>query len=155
MVIRYVALISLLILVLSEFITILLMKVIGTEVIMKRNNTIKRQSTLNNLFKAMMREDAIKNYFSKRNIKSVAVYGYGYNGKQLVECLEANDIQVLYAIDRNNRIEGKLPIYTMHEEKPRVDLIVISLSYDYMDVYYELIKNTESEIILLDELTRY
>lgn len=63
--------------------------------------------------------------------KSVAIYGMGFIGKRIVECLDIEKFKVDYVIDRRNNIEGvELPIYHLEDELPDVDLIIVTPERD-------------------------
>jgi hypothetical protein len=91
-------------------------------------------------------------YFLKRNIKKIAIYGMGIFGKHLYEELRGSTIEIAYGIDQQgSSICRELPIYTVEDDLPRVDAVVISVMYSY-DEMIENIKKHNINIFLLKNI---
>ena len=91
-------------------------------------------------------------YFFKRNIKKIAIYGMGIFGKHLYEELRGGNIEVVYGIDQQgNSICRELQIYAVEDNLPRVDAVVISVIYSY-DEMVENIKKHNMDILLLKDI---
>lgn len=76
---------------------------------------------------------SIAEYFVKRNIRSIAIYGMGDLGNRLYEELKSSEVDVIYGIDQNkDKVFSEIPIYSMVDELPYVDAVIITpyLSYD-------------------------
>jgi glycosyltransferase involved in cell wall biosynthesis len=93
-------------------------------------NTFKIQ-TSNDLMRRLVLIDIYKvdwnNYFSNRGIKSVVIYGLGTYGEILIRILERCHINILYAIDRNKKEFGSIPVYANYRDIS-CDAIIISLA---------------------------
>lgn len=81
----------------------------------------------------------IEDYLKEKQIKSIAIYGYGFFGRLLCRELENSDIQIMYIIDRNKDIYTEIRLISPDEEWDKVDAIIISpLSYqDIMEEWKE------------------
>lgn len=70
----------------------------------------------------------IKKFFSKNQISSIAIYGFGEVGNALVELLQNKDIYVKYVIDQNYLYKySSLDILSPNDKLPSADALVISL----------------------------
>lgn len=81
----------------------------------------------------------IEEYLKQKQIKSIAIYGYGFFGRLLCRELENSDIQIMYVIDRNKDFDTEIRLISPDEEWDKVDAIIISpLSYqDIMEEWKE------------------
>lgn len=95
----------------------------------------------------------IKDYFTKRGIETVAIYGMGELGKCLLQELEQSDIKVAYLIDKNqNRKIEKYALFSSEEYLPEVQIIVVTPSYDFSEISENLKKYTKAEILSIDDI---
>ncbi len=92
---------------------------------------------------------SLSQYFIKRNIKTVAIYGWGYLGRNLKTELEKNNIRVLYCIDQNKKGSG---IYSWEDEWMDVDCIVITPFYSYDEICNRIEKKGFYNCISFEEL---
>ena len=82
-------------------------------------------------------------YFSKRKIKSVAIYGTATLGELLFYYLSKTDIEIAYLMDKGaggkNNING-VPIYRTDDSKlpPEVDAIVVTPVFYFDEIADEL-----------------
>lgn len=96
---------------------------------------------------------SLAEYFAKRNIESIAIYGMGEVGQRLCEELLENQITIKYAIDKNMNT----PFYDIAIKKPNdtlesVDLVIVTATYEY-DVIQKELENTFScPIVSLNEI---
>lgn len=84
----------------------------------------------------------------KRGYRTVAVYGMGMLGNHLVKELELENLVLSYGIDK--RKESKrysFPIYSLDDDLPEVDVIVISISYAYEEIEREIHNKMSCDII--------
>ncbi len=72
----------------------------------------------------------IEDYLRQKQIKNIAIYGYGFFGRLLCRELENTDIQIMYIIDRKQDFDTDIRIVSPEEEWDKVDAIIVSpLSY--------------------------
>lgn len=94
----------------------------------------------------------LDNYFKKNDIHNIAVYGVGMVGKHFINEVE-DSVNIKYAIDRrNDNVNMKFPVLSDVSKEIEIDAIVVTVSYDYHQIYKQLRKSTESKIILIDEV---
>ncbi|WP_051635387.1 glycoside hydrolase family 99-like domain-containing protein [Selenomonas sp. ND2010] len=99
------------------------------------------------------KSDTPLTYLKKAGYDSVAVYGYGMLGKHLVFQLQKKGFDVKYVIDR--QIERKadgIPLYTLQENLPKVDVVIVTVLYDYDNIASEIKKISDVDIIPIDRL---
>lgn len=78
--------------------------------------------------KAENREKGLIAFFAKHSVNKVALYGYGYLGKQIEDYLDHNGIEVACLIDRNAQdVSATKPVYTLEDNLPDVDAVLITL----------------------------
>lgn len=71
---------------------------------------------------------SVGGYLKENGYSNVAIYGYGYIGKQLHGRLNRENVEVSYIIDQNAEFLGEdVTAYTLEQELPKVDLIIVTL----------------------------
>lgn len=92
-------------------------------------------------------------YMKVHGYNSVAIYGYGMLGKHLVHQLKAKGYSVDYAIEKNKTNKFKeIKVYAIDDPLPKVDLIVITVLYEYDKIYDDLNKKINCDIVPIDRL---
>lgn len=105
--------------------------------------------------------DSLENYFIKKGIKKIAIYGIGILGELLIDELKNSRIEVCYAIDKNvqmtigNRVYSSVNIFKPTDELPLVDAVVVTAVHFYDDIKATLIKKYDCPIISLAEVVYY
>ena len=90
-------------------------------------------------------------YFYRRNISKIAIYGYGILGRHLEVELKDSSVQVVGIIDKQKeKIISDYPVYFPSELLPDCDAIVVSAFYFLNEIMIDLPKNCE--IISLEEI---
>ena len=98
-------------------------------------------------------EKTIAQYFEKRNIETIALYGVGMMGRHLIKQLEHSHIKIAYGIDiRGNDEQQQFPIFNKYPEGYDVDAIIITVTYETYPIYTTLEKEANCSIILLEEI---
>lgn len=93
----------------------------------------------------------IADCLKKKQIKEVAVYGYGILGRHLCYELEKQGIIIKYIVDKNEKIECKqYTCYKPLDKLPKCDIIIIATSSSYYEIYTNLAKNDIKVITLMD-----
>lgn len=97
---------------------------------------------------------SIARYFREQEYYNIAIYGMADMANRLYEDLQETDIKVLYGIDREvcctgARVEN---IYSLQEELPKVDVIVVTPFYAYDSIKQDLEKKIECPIISIEEV---
>lgn len=100
------------------------------------------------------RGDTIKKFFMEKNIKEIAVYGYGNIGKHLVTQLSDSDINIKFVIDRrkDSIIVNSIPCYQPSDNLPSVDAIVITPICEYTEIKNALNEVTSAKIISIEDI---
>ena len=74
-------------------------------------------------------------------------------GERLEAELNGSDIQVRYVIDQNaDNINIKLPKYTVSDDLPEVDAVVVTAVYYYQDIEETLSRKVDYQIISLEDV---
>lgn len=97
--------------------------------------------------------ESIASYLKKRKYNSVAIYGMKEIGVELLNELEECGVRVEYAIDKNaSNIYEPIDIYTMEEELPQVDVIIVTAVYYYDGIKKEMAKKVECPVVSILEI---
>lgn len=98
---------------------------------------------------------SVEGYLARAGYRKVAIYGYGYIGKQLYGRLRRGNIEVAYIIDQNaSFLDVDAKCYSLSEELPEADLIIVTL-LDHENVVGEQIKEkTPATVFSVKELLR-
>lgn len=97
-------------------------------------------------------------FFQERGYKKIAIYGMGHLGERLLDELNLTDIHVAYGIEKEKKESGRLKMYSVKEEWPKVDVIVVSVVHLFFEIKYELEQKTDIPVLslesILEELSR-
>jgi len=108
---------------------------------------------LNDWFRISSKGDSIADYLQGKGIKEVAVYGYGYLGRTLVENLEQGHINVAYVIDKNAAfLNSDKDCYTLESELKQVDAVIITLVSDDKEIEDQLRNKLKGNIYRLEDV---
>ena len=92
-------------------------------------------------------------YIKSNGYNSVAIYGYGMLGKHLVRQFQKENFNVSYVIDRNNiKKTDDISIYNIMDELPSVDMVVVTVLYDYDNIYNYLKNKVNADIVPINKL---
>lgn len=96
-------------------------------------------------------KESYAEYLFQLGIQSVAIYGCGVMGEYLY--IELKDkLNVRYFIDRNaSKMHGEIPVYSLQDELPKVDGVVVTLMGKVDDVKRELQEKSFENILVLKE----
>lgn len=96
---------------------------------------------------------SFEEYFKKKHIKSIAIYGLGSLGKHFYQELKDSSIEIKYVIDKRKTIKDiMLEIYDIEEAPFSVEAVVVALDYEYYNVVTLLRTRGFENIILLEEI---
>lgn len=100
------------------------------------------------------RGDTIKKFFTEKNIKEIAIYGYGNIGKHLVAQLSDSNINIKFVIDRRKEsiMGSNIPCFYPSDDLPSVDTIVITPICEYTEIKNALKKITSAELISIEDM---
>ena len=100
------------------------------------------------------RGDSVKRFFKERNIKEIAVYGYGNIGMHFIEQLSGSDVSIKYVIDRRKGdiLTGNIPCCQPSDNIPNVDAIIVTPICEYPQIRDMLKASTAAEIISIEDI---
>jgi len=101
--------------------------------------------------KKIENEKFIPEYLSQRGYKSVAIYGFGYMGELLYKDMRRFNVAVDYIID-NTAKNTDLKIFTLKDELPKTDAIIVAVSYDYESIEKKIKEKTNVPVVFLEEM---
>lgn len=106
----------------------------------------------------ILKEKNIKlsDYLKKQGINKVSIYGIGMLGKHLLNELRDSDVSVEYGIDVNaHNITIEIPLYDINkEEYIDIDAIIVTITYDFDNIYKILKNKTNAKIISLMKILK-
>lgn len=93
-------------------------------------------------------------FLKKAGIKTVAIYGIKELGELLYKELKDSDIEVKYIIDmRKNEIVSTIPVYSVNDELPTVDAVIVTAITYYDEIRERLLDRIpNSKIYNLEEM---
>ena len=100
-----------------------------------------------------MREKGIylAEYLNEKNLKKIAIYGYGNFGKHLFWELKHSEVEIQYIIDRQgDKVCSELPVYLPTDALPECDAIIVTPFWIFNDIRKILPENYL--LIALDEM---
>ena len=95
----------------------------------------------------------VNEFFTKNELYHIAIYGFGDLGKYLYSELKDSEIKVEYFIDKNlSNINSDIIIKSPNDELPQVDAIIVTPSYDYLNIKRMLEREISYLIIPIKEV---
>lgn len=91
-------------------------------------------------------------FFQRHGYKKIAIYGMGHLGERLLDELNLTDVHVVYGIEKEKKEAGRLKMYSMQEEWPQVDAIVVSVVHLFFVIKYELEQKTDIPVLSLEHI---
>ena len=92
-------------------------------------------------------------YFERKGLKRIAVYGMSYAGETLIEELKDTGIEVAYGIDKNaDKIFSTVDIISMDDSFAEVDAVVVTAITYFDEVKEELSEKVDCQIISLEDI---
>lgn len=108
---------------------------------------------LNDWFQICNCGKSISCYLKKQGIKRMAIYGYGYLGKTLLENLEAENVEVDYVIDKNAAfLNLDKKCRTLEDGLDPVDGIIISLIKSDLDLEKKIKEKIQTNVLWLEDI---
>lgn len=98
---------------------------------------------------------SMESFFSKREIKKIAIYGMGSMEELLFNELKHSNVEISYFIDKNAKEYSYMyDVITMEEllDREKVDAIIITPVFDYIKISESLCKLVNCQIISLEEI---
>ena len=89
---------------------------------------------------AHLHNTSFGDYIREKGYSSVAIYGMGALGNLLYEELEKDDIKVSFTIDSNKGVFCRCPVYSIEEEIPKVDIVLITVEVQVGEIIDQLAK---------------
>ena len=92
-------------------------------------------------------------YFEEQGYHNIAIYGMGEIGNRLFEELSRfSTIKVEFAVDKNVKESQAVPVFSLEDELPDVDVIVVTNNYIYEQICEILKRKTTSPIVSIDDV---
>ena len=95
----------------------------------------------------------VVDFLKQKQYFNIAIYGMGYAGERLQDDLENSNIELRYVIDQNaNNIVSNTEIYTISDDLPEVDCIIMTIVDGIEETKQILNRKTNAEIISLEDI---
>ena len=121
------------------------------------NNLVKSRSMESLLYLWQIKNsehngNIFRRYFYQGSpYQNIAIYGLGNVANLFMGAIKDLPVKVLCGIDKNKREYGEI-IVVPPDNIPKVDVIIITVSYEADQIKQELMKITENRILTLKEL---
>lgn len=129
------------------------MKLIMKEKIRKLDRSQSYYGLLLSWLKMHEEKISLDDYFERLEISNIAVYGNGQIGERLIKEMECTKTSIRYIIDRNAcSMVSKFPIFTMEDELPQVDAIVVTVIDEYDSIAEAIRKKCDCYVFSIEEV---
>ena len=109
--------------------------------------------TLDKLLLCKEQKIIIADFLRKSGYKKIAIYGLGMVGRHIIADIKPYGANIIFGIDQNEiNLEFGFPVYTLEDKLPDVEMIIVSVIYDYQKISELLERKTNAKIISIDEL---
>lgn len=91
--------------------------------------------------------------FDQNHWEKIAVYGVGMIGTHLIKEINSCGKQLQYGIDgKGSRLKMSFPVYTMDEDLPKVDVIIVTVCHEYKTIKERLEKKVGYLVVSLADI---
>lgn len=95
----------------------------------------------------------LADFFRKKLIKTIAIYGMGDLGELTLQDLRDSSVKVLYGIDqRAKQLQSTVPVLRLEEISEQVDMVIITAKVDYYDIRNNILQHMECGIMTLEDI---
>lgn len=103
---------------------------------------------------ALYLKHRVSDFFLEEGYKNIAIYGMGDIANRLLDGLQESDVNVVYGIDRDaaGTVCKLQNIYSLEDELPVVDAIVVTPFYAFNAICNDLSNKTDAKIISIEEV---
>lgn len=91
-------------------------------------------------------------FLTKKGYKTIAIYGGAELGERLVDELLDTEIIVKCIIDRRKISQKKVPVISVNDYVPEVDVIVITAVHYFSEIAEQLRKKYTCDIVSLEDV---
>lgn len=92
-------------------------------------------------------------FFLQNHLNCIAIYGWGKMGKHLYSKLAGTSVNILCIIDRYiTQGSDGIPVKKMEDDLPQVDAIIVTVTFDFERIRYQLKKKNMGRIISMEEI---
>lgn len=93
-------------------------------------------------------------YLKAQGYNQIAVYGMGILGKHLISELQDSDVKIVFAVDNQKeaRANADIPIIKSGQIEENVDVIVVTVTYQYEEISRQLQEQTRAKVISLEQI---
>lgn len=96
---------------------------------------------------------SIVKFFLENQLNNIAIYGWGKMGKHLFWKLAKTSVNVSYIIDQHITQESDhISVKKMEDNLPRVDAVIVTATFDFQKIKYQLKKKNIGRIISMIEI---
>lgn len=96
---------------------------------------------------------SIADYLNRKNIKTVAIYGFAMMGKHVLRELEDSSIEVKYMIDRNtSRHNTPIEIKKPDDKLSYVDAVIVTPILEFSSISKSMKERLDTRYISIEEL---
>lgn len=109
---------------------------------------------LNEMFALKQKGIFIQEFFKKRNIKTIAIYGFHYLGQRFYYEMLNSDIEIKYVIDRNKYLYNKyeIKVYGVEDNWDQVDIMVVTPIFEFYSIKSFIEKRIVCEVISIEDI---
>jgi len=105
------------------------------------NRTNLNYKILKRWFELKQQNRSVMEYFQENGYKRIAIYGMSDLGVYLYQELDDTGVEVSHGIDRRaDKLDVKIPVFTVEEELPVVDAVIVTAVY-FFDQIKELLED--------------
>lgn len=112
----------------------------------------EKYRVLSELNNSSMSIKKIDNFIADKNIKKIAIYGYGDNGKILINYLLNIGVEIDYIVDKNKDLYSNYTIFTPEENLPDSDIMLISIIDNSYKTSELMQKKLSCEVVRLQDI---
>jgi len=116
----------------------------------EKGRLVKMSGCLEGMLTILEKGKNISSYFKEKDVKNIAIYGHSVLARHLITQLKGSGINVAYVIDRKLKCQTEdYSILSLYEELPQVDMVVVTIVWDFNSIENVLIEKGLNNIVSL------
>lgn len=95
-------------------------------------------------------EGKLNAYLREKKIRTVAIYGMGRVGHQLIKILNATDIKIECVIDENNSFVDGIKAVGIKKFDQNLDAVIVTIPYEFKTIEHSILEKVKCKVLNLE-----
>ena len=107
---------------------------------------------MNEWFAQEQKGNTLVKYLEKNNYNKIAIYGMGDAANRVFDSVQGSDVEIVFEADKARSLYSDVPLLTLEDEFPKVDLIIATNFMSFENVKEKLEQKGKCDVKLLQNI---